>query len=73
MKALNLFPLTVFQDNISIDENQRNLLINEITKMQSIQDDQSSYAWTGDTKGHEFLFENKLFILILSKLLVRDG
>ena len=44
MKALNLFPLTVFQDNISIDEKQRNLLINEITKMQSVRNDQSSYA-----------------------------
>ena len=68
MKALNLFPLTVFQDNISIDEKQRNLLINEITKMQSIQDDQSSYAWTGDTKGHEFLFENKLFKDLAKKI-----
>ena len=57
MKALNLFPLTVFKDNISIEEKQRNLLINEITKMQSVPNDQSSYAWTGDTKGHEFLFE----------------
>ena len=68
MKALSLFPLTVFQDNISIDEKQRNLLINEITKMQSIQDDQSSYAWTGDTKGHEFLFENKLFKDLAKKI-----
>ncbi len=68
MKALNLFPLTVFQDNISIDEKQRNLLINEITKMQSVQNDQSSYAWTGDTKGHEFLFENKLFKDLAKKI-----
>ena len=68
MKALNLFPLTVFQDNISIDEKQRNLLINEITKMQSVQNDQSSYAWTGDTKGHEFLFENKLFKDLANKI-----
>ena len=68
MKALNLFPLTVFQDNISIDEKQRNLLINEITKMQSVQNDQSSYAWTGDTQGHEFLFENKLFKDLANKI-----
>tara|TARA_B100000989_G_scaffold207443_1_gene157191 strand:- start:5216 stop:5896 length:681 start_codon:yes stop_codon:yes gene_type:complete len=68
MKALNLFPLTVFQDNISIDEKQRYLLINEITKMQSVQNDQSSYAWTGDTKGHEFLFENKLFKELANKI-----
>tara|TARA_B100000989_G_scaffold281842_1_gene246395 strand:+ start:25 stop:705 length:681 start_codon:yes stop_codon:yes gene_type:complete len=68
MKALNLFPLTVFQDNIRIDEKQRNLLINEITKMQSDQSDQSSYAWTGDTKGHEFLFKNKLFKNLANKI-----
>ena len=68
MKALNLFPLTVFQDNISIDQKQRNLLINEITKMQSVQNHQSSYAWTGDTKGHEFLFENKLFKDLAKKI-----
>tara|TARA_B100000963_G_scaffold217451_1_gene189628 strand:- start:2139 stop:2816 length:678 start_codon:yes stop_codon:yes gene_type:complete len=68
MKALNLFPLTVFQDNISIDENQRDLLINEITNMQSVQNDRSSYAWTGDTKGHEFLFENRLFKDLANKI-----
>ncbi len=68
MKALNLFPLTVAQDNINIDEKQRDLLINEVTKMQSVHSNQSPYAWTGDTKGYEFLFENKLFKDLANKI-----
>tara|TARA_Y200000002_G_scaffold364872_1_gene354246 strand:+ start:586 stop:1266 length:681 start_codon:yes stop_codon:yes gene_type:complete len=68
MKALNLFPLTVAQDNINIDEKQRDLLINEITKMQSVHNNQSPYAWTGDTKGYEFLFEIKLFKNLANKI-----
>ena len=28
----------------------------------------SSYAWTGDTNGHEFLFSNKLFKNLLNKI-----
>ena len=30
MKALNLFPLTVAQDDIVIDENERKILVDEI-------------------------------------------
>ena len=33
MKALNLFPLTVAQDKIVIDENERKLLVDEIIRM----------------------------------------
>ena len=28
----------------------------------------SEYAWTGDTKGYEFLFENKIFESISNKI-----
>ena len=34
MKVLNLFPLTVTQDKINVDEHERSLLINEIKNMQ---------------------------------------
>tara|TARA_B100000963_G_C22598329_1_gene658985 strand:+ start:1219 stop:1896 length:678 start_codon:yes stop_codon:yes gene_type:complete len=68
MKALNLFPLTVAQDTIKIDENERQILIDEIKNMQSQDNKKSNYAWTGDTNGHEFLFENKLFKNLAKKI-----
>ena len=67
MKALNLFPLTVAQDKIVIDENERKLLVDEIIRMQENTNTNSEYAWTGDTKGYEFLFENKIFKSISNK------
>jgi len=63
MKIFNLFPLTVLQSKIYLEDEERKILINEINKIKH-QDDKektSSYAWTGDTKGHEFLFSNNLF------------
>lgn len=68
MKALNLFPLTVAQDKIIISEDERNIFINEIKKMQPKSNQQSDYAWTGDTNGYEFLFENKLFENLAKKI-----
>ncbi len=63
MKIFNLFPLTILKDTISIKETDREILVNEIKKMKQKDNNEnySSYAWTGDTKGYEFLFENKLF------------
>ncbi len=61
MKALNLFPLTVAKDVINIDNQERASLIKEIENMQLQTNTESTYAWTGDTKGHEFLFGNSLF------------
>ncbi len=70
MKVINLFPLTIVQDNIMIEEIERNLLVSEIKKMKNKIDskNKSSYAWTGDTKGHEFLFSNKLFKNLANKI-----
>lgn len=70
MKVLNLFPLTVVQDEIFIEETERNELITEISKMKYTHEGNknSSYAWTGDTKGFEFLFSNKKFNSLASKI-----
>ncbi len=70
MKIFNLFPLTVLQNKIFIEEKERTILVNEIKKMQSKKTDniKSSYAWTGDTKGHEFLFSNTLFKSLSKKI-----
>ena len=70
MKILNLFPLTVVQDSIIIEDKERNILVDEIKNMKfnSNQNNKSQYAWTGDTKGHEFLFSNDLFNNLASKI-----
>ena len=68
MKALNLFPLTVAQDKITVREDERNIFINEIEKMESKSNQQSDYAWTGDTNGYEFLFKNKIFENLAKKI-----
>ncbi len=63
MKVFNPFPLTVIQEKIFIEEEERRILIDDIKKMQLEEKEKidSKYAWTGDTKGHEFLFSKKLF------------
>ena len=70
MKIFNLFPLTVVQDSINIENNERDKLVNEILKMKNrnTKIEQSSYSWTGDTKGHEFLFSNHLFKSLANKI-----
>ena len=49
MKILNLFPLTVVQDSIIIEDKERNMLVDEIKNMKfnSNQNNKSQYAWTG--------------------------
>ena len=69
MKIFNLFPLTVLQNKIYIEDNERDILVNEIKKMkQDENEENSNYAWTGDTKGHEFLFSNNLFNNLSKKI-----
>ena len=70
MKVLNLFPLTIVEEAIIIDENERNILVDEIKKMKigEYKKNKSQYAWTGDTKGYEFLFSNKLFTNLANKI-----
>ena len=70
MKIFNLFPLTVMQDKIVIDEDERNIMIKEIKKMKEKENKQkqNDYAWTGDTKGYEFLFSNNVFKNLSNKI-----
>ena len=59
MKVFNIFPLTIVKDKIIIDENDRKILVDEIKKMKLEENNagHTNYAWTGDTKGYEFLFQ----------------
>ena len=62
MKIINLFPLTIVEDTITLDEDERKVLISEIERMKGLnKSNKSHFAWTGDTKGYEFLFSNDLF------------
>jgi len=70
MKVINLFPLTICEGKILIDEEERDTLVSEIKKMRNEETSskKTSYAWTGDNKGHEFLFSNNLFKNLANKI-----
>ena len=70
MKVINLFPLTICESKIEIDESERDILILEVNKMRNEEasNKKSTYAWTGDNKGHEFLFSNNLFKNLANKI-----
>ncbi len=69
MKIYNLFPLTVMQDKIHLESKERDILINEIKRMKlETENKKTNFAWTGDTKGHEFLFSNNLFSSLSAKI-----
>tara|TARA_B100000989_G_C19395098_1_gene407453 strand:- start:48 stop:698 length:651 start_codon:yes stop_codon:yes gene_type:complete len=58
------------QDTIQIENNERDKLIEEIKNMKFDEENikKSNYAWTGDTKGHEFLFQNPYFTNLSTKI-----
>ena len=70
MKIYNLFTLTIMQDKIILENKERHILINEIKKMRNKENEnkKSEFAWTGDTKGFEFLFSNNLFNSLSNKI-----
>ena len=70
MKVINLFPLTICESKIEMDETERDVLVSEVKKMRSEEtsNKKSAYAWTGDNKGHEFLFSNNLFKRLANKI-----
>ncbi len=70
MQIYNLFPLTVVKESISINERERQILVNEIKKMTQLDNEkkESSFAWTGDRNGYEFLFSNDLFKNLSNKI-----
>ena len=57
MKVFNLFPLTIVQEKISIEENEREILVNEIKKMQDNNESEK-----------KFLFSNILFKDLSNKI-----
>ena len=74
---LNFFPLTVFKTKISLENNLKKEMIDEIYRMEkessSINLKGKGRSWTGDTQGFEFLHKNlkfeKFFIEVKKKLI----
>ena len=65
MKVHNFFPLSILQDQIKLTDEEKINLINDIRIMKS--DSQNSdhklnkASWTGDTQGHEYIYNNPKF------------
>ena len=72
MPNINLFPLSIIKEKISLDEDVKKKMIEEIISMISqpenkkIRGEESS--WTGDTQGFEYLFKNRKFYPHLSEI-----
>ena len=72
MKILNLFPSSIVQDKISIEQDIKKEMIKEIENMllnsKNIKDKGTLDSWTGDTQGFEYIFKNKKFNLLLQEI-----
>ena len=72
MPNINLFPLSIIKEEISLNEDEKKNMINEIKLMisqpekKNNRNDESS--WTGDTQGFEYLFKNKKFNPLLIEI-----
>ena len=66
MKVYNIFPLTIYQSKIGIEENEKKKLISIIKNMKVNSKNIEYYnkvgSWTGDTQGFENLHHNPDFI-----------
>ena len=72
MKVLNLFPSSIIQDKILINQNIKKEMIQEIESMllnsKNKNDKGKEDTWTGDTQGFEYIFKNKKFALLLQEI-----
>ena len=62
-KIYNFFPLSIYRGKIELPENTKEM-VKEIISMKETSDQglkPSQNAWTGDTHGYEYLFQNKKF------------
>jgi len=75
MKVLNLFPLSIIQDKISIDQIVKKEMTEEIESMllnsknKDFKGPQDS--WTGDTQGFEYLYKNNKFDLLFKQIKIK--
>ena len=64
-QLINIFPLSIYRSKIDLPKNIKHVMLSEIKQMYEdtikrgiISEDSS---WTGDTHGHEYLYENPKF------------
>ncbi|RPF85713.1 MAG: hypothetical protein CBC54_006265 [Rhizobiales bacterium TMED94] len=76
MKVSNFFPLSIFQDQIKLNNDEKINLINDVREMKK-NSQNSDYklnqaSWTGDTQGYEYIYNNpnfnNLFVEIKKKI-----
>jgi uncharacterized protein (TIGR02466 family) len=78
MKVHNFFPLSILQDQIKLTDEEKIHLINDIRIMKSNSQNSdhklNKASWTGDTQGHEYIYNNpkfsNLFEEIKKKILI---
>jgi len=78
MKVHNFFPLSILQDQIKLTDEEKINLINDIRIMKSNSQNSdhklNKASWTGDTQGHEYIYNNpkfsNLFEEIKKKILI---
>ena len=72
MKVINIFPTSIIQDKIIINQDIKNQMIEEVENMflnsKNIKDKGAIDSWTGDTQGFEYIFKNKKFGLLLKEI-----
>ena len=72
MKVLNLFPSSIIQDKILINQEVKQGMIKEIENMVSNSknkaDKGTQDSWTGDTQGFEYIFKNEKFSFLLQEV-----
>ena len=72
MKVLNLFPSSIIQDKILINEEIKEEMIKEIETMvvnSKNKDDKGAQdSWTGDTQGFEYILKNRKFSPLLQEI-----
>ena len=77
MKVLNLFPLSIVQDKILINQKIKKDMNSEIetmllnSKNKDFKGPQDS--WTGDTQGFEYLYKNQHFELLFKEIKIKLG
>lgn len=72
MKVLNIFPSSIIQDKILINQEVKQRMIKEIETMVSNsknKDDKGRQdSWTGDTQGFEYILKNEKFSFLLQEV-----
>ena len=72
MKVLNLFPSSIIQDKILINQDIKEEMIKEIRTMflnsKNKDNNGAQNSWTGDTQGFEYIFKNEKFSFLLEEI-----